>query len=255
MAQTTVIMEALKKALKEHGLTYQQVAQELELSEASVKRLFASRQFSLKRLDQVCEMMGLEISDLVRGLTPEARINSLSREQEQALVSETPLLLIAICAVNHWTFEQILETYRFSEPELIQYLARLDRMGIIELLPGNRIKALISHDFSWQKNGPIQAFFESQVQGDFFQCHFNRPGELRLFLSGMLSTHANEAMQQKMRRLAQEFRHSHQEDLRLPLDQRHGMSLMLALRPWEMAAFEQFRRPESVKPYPGHPRS
>ena len=49
MAQTTAIIDVLKKLLKEQGVTYLQVAQALGLSEASVKRLFAERQFSLQR--------------------------------------------------------------------------------------------------------------------------------------------------------------------------------------------------------------
>lgn len=254
MAQTTAIVDVLKKALKEQGLTYQQVAEALELSEASVKRLFAERQFSLKRLDQICALMGVEISDLIRRLEPEPRIDQLRIDQEQELVSDNALLLVAICALNRWSFQQILETYTLSEHEVIGRLARLDRMGLIELLPGNRIKPLITHDFHWQKNGPIQQFFESQVQGDFFQCRFNRPGELRLFLNGMLSPRSNDIMQQKLRRLALDFRHCHQEDLALPLEQRFGMSMILAIRPWEMAVFQHYRRTEADKPYPGHAR-
>ncbi|WP_111497619.1 MULTISPECIES: helix-turn-helix domain-containing protein [Marinobacter] len=253
MAQTTAIVDALKGALKEHGLTYQQVADALDLSEASVKRLFAERQFSLKRLDQICALLGLEISDLMRRLEPETRIDRLTREQEQELVSDIPLLLVAICALNRWHFEDILAAYTLSEHQVIGRLAQLDRMGLIDLLPGNRIKPLISHDFQWQRNGPIQTYFEEQVQGDFFQCRFNRPGELRLFLNGMLSPRSNDVMQQKLRRLALDFRNCHREDLSLPLDQRYGVSLILAMRPWEVAAFRHYRRPEAQKVYPGHP--
>ncbi|MDX1457893.1 MAG: helix-turn-helix domain-containing protein [Marinobacter sp.] len=251
MAQTSAIVDALKRALREYGLTYQQVAEELGLSEASVKRLFSQRQFSLQRLDQVCNLMGLEISDLIRQLEPETRIDRLSANQEQELVSDIVLLLVAICVLNRWHFQQILDNYSLSEHEVITRLARLDRMGLIELLPGNRIKPLITHDFQWQRNGPIQQFFESQVQADFFQCRFNRPGELRLFLNGMLSPRSNDVMQQKLRRLALDFRHCHQEDLRLPLDQRFGVSMMLAIRPWEVSVFQQYRRAGTEKVYPG----
>lgn len=252
MAQTTAIIDVLKKLLKEQGVTYLQVAQALALSEASVKRLFAERQFSLQRLDRVCALLGLEISDLVRRLEHDMCIDALALEQEQELVSDSKLLLVAICALNRWSLRQMLENYALSEPEAISKLARLDRMGLIELLPGNRIKPLITHDFNWQKKGPIQRFFESQVQADFFQCHFNQPGELRLFLNGMLSPRSNEAMQQKLRRLALEFRHSHQEDLALPLEQRYGVSMIVAIRPWEVAVFQQYRRADAQKFYPGH---
>ena len=40
--QTTSLVNTLKKVLKTHGFTYRDVATGLKLSEASVKRLFAS---------------------------------------------------------------------------------------------------------------------------------------------------------------------------------------------------------------------
>ncbi|WP_372965833.1 helix-turn-helix domain-containing protein [Marinobacter sp.] len=254
MAQTSAIVSELKRQLRSHGLTYQDVAEALELSVASVKRLFSEKQFSLKRLDQVCNLMGMEISDLVRKLAPEQKVDQLTLEQEEELVSDVRLLLVAVCAMNRWRFDEIHMNYEISETDLIRYLALLDRMGVVELLPGNRIKLLISHDFTWQPNGPIQRFFETEVQQDFLKCRFTRAGELRLFVSGMLSTQSNEAVQQKLKRLALEFRHCHEEDLALPLEQRFGVSLMMAMRPWEIEAFDHLRRPDARKDYPGRVR-
>lgn len=254
MAQTSAIISELKRQLRAHGLTYQDVANALSLSEASVKRLFSEKQFSLKRLDQVCTLMGMEISDLVRKLAPEPKVEQLSLEQEQELVSDVRLLLVAVCAMNRWQFREIHQVYDVSETELIGYLAKLDRMGVLELLPGNRFKLLVSHDFAWQPGGPIQKFFEAEVQQDFLKCRFNHPGELRLFVSGMLSTQSNEAVQQKLKRLALEFRHCHEEDLSLPLEHRFGVSLLMAMRPWEIDAFNSVRRPEAAKDYPPYSR-
>ncbi|RQW69514.1 XRE family transcriptional regulator [Halomonas sp. YLB-10] len=252
MAQTVAIVDALKAALRANGVTYQQVAAALCLSEASVKRLFAERQFSLQRLDQVCALVGLEITDLVRQLEPQVLVDAIAPELEQELVSDMSLLLVAFCALNRWRFEDICATYSLGEPQVITHLVRLDRMGLIELLPGNRIKLLISYDFQWQPQGPIQRFFESRVQEDFLACRFDRPGEIRLFVNGMLSVRSNEVMQQKLRRLALDLRHCHQEDLSLPLEQRFGVSLMIAMRPWEMEVFRRYRRVEDDKCYPGH---
>lgn len=250
MAQTNAIIAELKQVLRECRITYADVAQKLALSEASVKRLFAEQQFSLKRLDQICELTGIEISDLIRRLDAQQQISELTTDQEKELVADTHLLITAVSCLNRWSFADIIRTYQFSEPQLIQKLAQLDKMGLIELLPKNRIKPLISHDFAWQKSGPIQRFFESQVQQDFLQCQFDQPGELRLFITGMLTAHSNEQIQQKLKRLAQDFRHLHQEDLTLPINDRHGMSMVLAIRPWELTAFAELRRPEAAKPYP-----
>ncbi len=65
MAQTQQLIDALKRTLKAHGLTYADVAKQLQLSEANIKRLFSKKTFTLERLDQVCQIMELEISDLV----------------------------------------------------------------------------------------------------------------------------------------------------------------------------------------------
>ena len=65
MAQTKLIVETLKQELHKQSITYRQVAEALDLSEASVKRLFSKNSFTLARLGQICELLHLEISDLV----------------------------------------------------------------------------------------------------------------------------------------------------------------------------------------------
>lgn len=249
MAQTAALVEALKRVLKEKGLTYAQVAAHLDMSLASVKRMFADEHFSLRRLDQVCELAGVEITELAERVDRLRRIEQLTREQEEELVADERLLLVAVCALNHWSFDDILEIYGFAPTELIRYLARLDRLRLVELQPRNRIKPLISHDFHWLPHGPIQGFFEAQVQGDFFKSRFDQPGELRLFAFGMLSPNANTLMQQKMQRLLQDFRHYHEQDLSLSLAQRHGTALTLAMRPWELAVFSKYRRKADDKAF------
>jgi len=66
MAQTSQLIDTLKKLLKRQGKTYADVAERLELSEASVKRLFSEKNVSLTRLDSICSLLDIEISDLVR---------------------------------------------------------------------------------------------------------------------------------------------------------------------------------------------
>jgi transcriptional regulator with XRE-family HTH domain len=71
MAQAESLVNALKNLLKARGITYAQLAKGLGLSEASVKRIFAERSFTLERLDQVCTLLGIQISDLARMVVAE----------------------------------------------------------------------------------------------------------------------------------------------------------------------------------------
>ncbi|UZE96740.1 helix-turn-helix domain-containing protein [Alkalimarinus alittae] len=248
LAETGSIVSALKRALKSHGLTYRDVGEALGIAESSVKRLFADKDFSLKRLDQICQLMHMEISELLQKMDQEKRlISQLTLEQEAWLVSDHKTLLVAICVANRWTFEDILNAYKLTEHELIKMLAALDKLKLIELQPNNRVKLLMSTDFSWIPNGPISRFFDEEVQSNFFKSRFNGPGEARIFASGMLSRASNEILIRKMERLAQEFRQFNEEDQELPLTERFGSSIMIAMRPWELAAFEAFRKDDNKR--------
>ncbi|MFC3152313.1 helix-turn-helix domain-containing protein [Litoribrevibacter euphylliae] len=242
MSRSSSLIKALKASLKASGLKYLDVANALDLSEASVKRLFAEENFSLKRLDQICELLGMEFSDLVDIARQSSQIRTLTIEQEKEIVNDISLLIVANSALNRWSFEDILSVYEFSETELIQYLAKLDRLKLIELLPGNRIKLLVDRNFSWQKNGPIQRFFEEKLVMEFFSHRFNDPGEKRQVLVGMLSRASNETFQRKLDKLAETFHSLHLQDEKLPVEERFGTSVITGMRLWEPKVFESKRR-------------
>ena len=243
MSQTRPLIDTLKLELRKQRITYKQVSEVLELSETSVKRLFSEEAFSIKRLEKVCELLHLDISDLVHLMEKNIELTTeLTLEQETELVSEVKLLLVALLLMNKLQFEEILAIYNISETEGIQLLARLDRMKFIELQPGNRVKLMISPNFKWIPAGPIQQFFENQVQLEFLQSSFTKSGELRIFVSGMISRSANAEIIKKMEHLAQEMNDMNIESESLPLDQRFGTSLMMAIRPWEIRVFQELRR-------------
>jgi len=244
MAQTNLIISTLKKTLKLHGKTYADVASHLELSEASVKRMFAQQSFSLNRLDAICQMMNMEITDLMQIVNDSTarQITELSDEQEKQLVSDLELLLITISVINHYTLEDLLAAYTFSETECIQHLATLDRLNIIELLPNNKIKIKISSNFKWRKNGHIQQFFRDNIETEFFHSRFAESQEKLIVLNGMLSQESNAIFQRKLERLAREFDEMATEDSNLPLGDRMGYSSVLAMRDWRFSVFDRFQR-------------
>jgi predicted transcriptional regulator len=243
MAQTAALVDVLKRELRARGVTYAQVARSLKLSEASVKRMFSKRDFTLKRLDRICELTHAEFSDLARRLhEEESLVSQLSWEQEREIVSDRKLFLAAVCALNHVTCEQIVAVYDIARPECIQLLVRLDRLGFIQLQPGNRIKLLVSPTFSWLPDGPIQRFFNEQAHSEYFRSRFARPHEYMGVMNGMLSRTSSATIVARLKRVAREFSELQNEDAGLPLAQRSAMSMLVAVRHWELAAFAELRR-------------
>jgi transcriptional regulator with XRE-family HTH domain len=246
MSQVTALLETLKQELRARGFTYRDVATLLELSENSVKRLFAEKSFSVTRLEKVCELLDLELSDLVKKMVEgRERITMLTEDQEREVAGNTKLLLVALCIFNFWSFEQILAEYDLTETELIQLLVKLDRLRIIDLLPLNRIKLVVDKNFTWRTNGPIQNFFQQYAQPEFLNAKFQEEDEALIFTNGVLSENSRIAMIRQLKKAAGEFNRLHEEDAALPRSQRLGTSLMLALRSWDFSVFQELRRDES----------
>ena len=246
MSASDGLVDVLKRELRGRGITYAQVARKLGLSEASVKRMFSRKDFSLKRLDQVCQLAGSEFSDLARTLyQEESLISQLTLEQEKEIVASPKLFLVAVCVLNHVGFDQITAAYDVSKAECIQLLARLDRLGFIQLQPNNRIKLLVSRTFSWLPDGPIQRFFNQQAHNEYFRSRFDRPEEFMVVVNGMLSRNSSAAVVTRLKRVAREFSELHNDDVRLPPGERSTMSLLVAIRHWELAAFAALKRRKS----------
>ena len=241
MSQTRELIKTLKTALKAQGKTYADVAVELELTEASVKRLFSQQSFSLSRLDQVCHLLDMEITDLVQLMNEQQqRLQQLTIEQEKEITRDVTLTLVTVCVLNRWTMEDILNYYHISETECVRHLAKLDRLKLIELLPRNRIRLMVAPNFSWRENGPIQTFFQKKISQEFCNTRFSGDDECLIVLNGMFSSQSNAEFQRKLKRLAREFDLLNNDDAALDLEQRSGATLVLAMRGWQYGLFQPF---------------
>jgi DNA-binding Xre family transcriptional regulator len=243
MAQTTLLLNALKKALRADGKTYADVASALDLSTASVKRLFAQQAFSLQRLDKICELLGIELSDLLQEVrSASAPLQQLSEEVEAAIAGDMLLLLVTVAVLNRLSIDDIVARFNINEPECVRKLAWLDRTGIIDLFPRNRFRVRVASNFAWRPDGPIQRFFLERLSAEYFSTRFRGCDETLLVLNGVLTSDALAQFQQRMHRLAREFNELNGESSGAPLAARSGYTAVLAVRPWVFGAFAGYMR-------------
>ena len=168
MNQTQTLHLALKKLMRSRGRTYADAAKVLGLSEASIKRLFSKNALSLTRFESLCNWLHVDIHDLVRmSRDHEPLATQLSEEQESELLADGGLLLLSHLLLNHWSVDEILETYAMSRPELTRRMFRLQEIGLVEVLPFDRVRLKTARNFRWRKDGPVQKFFEDRVLGEF----------------------------------------------------------------------------------------
>ncbi|MFK8012385.1 MAG: helix-turn-helix domain-containing protein [Marinicellaceae bacterium] len=248
MSQSLQIIITLKKTLKAKGIKYIDVANHLCISESSIKRQFTQGDISLNRLEKICDLLSLDISDLLELVQLESmQIEQLTNQQEKQIVSNTKLMLLTVLVLNNLSFDEIYEIYDYEKPELIKLLLQLEKLRLIQLKPDNKIKTLISRTFEWQKNGPIQRYFEANIQDDYFNCQFDRAGEIRIVINGMISKSSAQTMHTKIKQLSKSFSDFAYKDQNIGLQQRYGSTMVLAFRPWELPEFGKFRRLKNNK--------
>jgi len=245
MSSTQSLVALLKGEMKAQGLSYAELARELALSESSVKRMLApGGEMPLSRVDEICRVLKLEFVELAARLghqTPAQR--ELSLAQEKAVVADPKLLLVAICCLSQWALEDVLARYRLSEADGVAALARLDRLGVIELRPHNRYRLKVAKTLRWRPQGPVMQFFRERVMADFFAGGFDGEGELLTLVHGEFgAAHARE-LAERLQRAADDFARQHLLDQKLPAAEKRPYSVVIGLRSWVFEAFRDLERP------------
>ncbi|WP_395694843.1 helix-turn-helix domain-containing protein [Piscinibacter sp.] len=243
MSTTQDLITALKAELKAAGITYADLARELGMAESSIKRVFAKADMPLSRIDEVLRVLKMDFADLARKVADAQPLRrELTHEQEAAVVADRKLLLVAICALSQWTFEQIVATYTLTEAECVKCLLQLDKLGFIELRPLNRYRLKVAKGFRWLPHGPVMAFFRKEVLHDYFAGGFDGESEMLMVVHGEIGRGLANSFRERLMRVGQDFSNQHLADQKLPPEQKRPYTLVVGMRSWLFAAFRDLKR-------------
>ena len=249
MNRTAALLETLKKYLKAKGMTYKQLAAEMELSEASVKRMFSKHRFSLSRLDEICRILDIDFYDLV--LMDKQRnqrsADTLTNAQEESLLKDDRLWIFLYFLLNGWSVSQVVEDFQYSEPEAVRMLGKLERLGLLEVHPYNRVRLLISTNAFWQNSSPLWQATHQMFIDDFMDSSFNLPNERLEFIPGQFSEASLRIIRRKIEGLVKEYNQLAEMDASLPIKGRYSTGLFIGFRPWVYSVIASLRRRHRTK--------
>lgn len=240
MSGSTLLREAIKRQLKARGLRYAELAAALDLSEASVKRLLSRGGITLERLDAICEFLGTDAYELARsGRQERARgERELSLAQEQALAGDPRLLLVFHLVSNDWDVPAIRREFSLGVPETVLLLARLDRLKLIELLPGDKVRLRVPRDYAWRTDGPVLKRHGRSAMVEFLRGDFAGADAVMKLHIKELSPASIGLLRRRIERVAAEFNELAEVDASLPGEARRGVGLVLAMRPWTFSLLQ-----------------
>ena len=173
------IFATLKRVLHKQGLGYAELAERLGMSESGVKKMFAQRNCSLRRLSAIAEAIGVPLSEVVAlSERPPIRRVELSLEQQQWLLAHPDAFACYWkLAVELWTPRRFADHFGLSRAELWTMLSALDDIGLVRVETGDRVVVLHGDLVRWSDRGPLMAQLNATWSAALLDDVFEREGE------------------------------------------------------------------------------
>jgi len=168
------IKEVIKSLLKKNKFKYSDLADHLECSEPTVKRILGAEELSLSRLLQICDFLKLSLSDLESLIQKEERNSiELSEKQQKFLVENRSYFAYLFEVYQGFTPEQIAAKYKLNAKSSEKYLINLEKFDLIKVTSKNKIRPFYS-SFPHLGKGPLgTAYYRAIIDnaGAFLKDH------------------------------------------------------------------------------------
>ena len=174
MKRSDTLLATLRQRLRATGWTARRLAAELCVGEATVKRWLTGRGLTLDRLNQLADLAGTTLAELARiAERPGAGLaQELTLAQERALSSDTFLSFLFMTILGGTSPVEIAADFAVPRDVMELSLARLERLALIDRLPGGRARALIDRTVMWRK-APMRALFNERMKPQFLAMDFS----------------------------------------------------------------------------------
>lgn len=234
-----LLLAELKRVLRERNIRYRDIAAELGTSETTVKRYLAGRGLALTTLEAICGIAGIRLFDLAEMAAhrTNTKARALTAEQEQALADDLFTAFIFLLLRYDWLPSEIQAEFGLSEPELILCLSKLEKMRLLDLFPGNRVKLLTVRYPDWQFGGPLRRAIDVSIRAHFEKMDFHDPRAAWELETVKLSAGSIAQLRSMIGALAHHARELATADHALPVNQTQWFSLLCVARPVDPRVF------------------
>ncbi|MBK9295096.1 MAG: helix-turn-helix transcriptional regulator [Oligoflexia bacterium] len=142
LAEFKLIMQTLKKIIKERKLSYRDLAVKLGISESGVKKIFTGQDCSYGRLVQITRVLGFRMIDLLEKIEgTEMKGFTFSKEQQEFFLKNMDVFSFFVkLVVERESLTEIKKEFQLSDKATFNLLKKLDQLNLIQLHPGDRVK-------------------------------------------------------------------------------------------------------------------
>lgn len=230
------MMDLLHDLLRRRGLRHEDIAARLDVTVRTVTRWFTADGLDTRILDQLCGLVDISFFELCRlaAKRAEPRITQLTVEQEQVLADEPLESYLFTRILGGWTAQEMRREVEMPEAMLVEGLLRLQKIGLIDLLPGNEIRLRTENDIEWRPNGPMARWTNKWLNWALSDVDVSEPGAIWQVDGLKLSAASLAQLRREFRKLLLKARELSEADRRAHGEDRDWHVLVMATRPLAM---------------------
>jgi DNA-binding Xre family transcriptional regulator len=166
-----VILSTLKVALKKQKITYKDLGNKLNLTEAAIKKQFQAPDISFSRVLQICDVLGVSVNGLIDAakLKPIEEL-SLSKAQESYFLKHPREFLFFLkLSEERGNVEKTNNDFQFNESQLWSTLKKLDDHGLIKLHKSNKVELIFGSLVNVSAKNPLMSQLKYELGHNFLK--------------------------------------------------------------------------------------
>ena len=241
MSQSIALIQQLKKAVKQSGRSYTDLAKSLDCSVSNVKRMFSLEKMTIERFDEICQIIGIDMAEIVLQMRGKEVIPKvLSKTQELAILNDRSLFVYFYLLTRDWSPKLIAERFNVKTEIHNKVLVSLEKLGILDYLPNEKVRFRIDKRIQWKAGTPIFDSLFGQVSKEFLDFQFASNDSFFCFLTGEFSERSAALMHKKSEDYARDISQIIAIDNALPKGKTVAAAAMLAMRPWVFSVLQNW---------------
>ena len=164
--EANALLATLKQLLRERKIGYQAIAESLEVSLPTVKRMLNKPNLPLDRLYAICRIAQLDPVDVFSRAAKGRPQHTVMTEEQDTLFFERPEFLSYFMKLAEGLSpDEIADAESLPARSTQRYLAGLEKVGLIERDTGTKIRLLVAPPFGF---GPDSRVLRAQ-HAEFLQ--------------------------------------------------------------------------------------
>jgi transcriptional regulator with XRE-family HTH domain len=164
----------IKAAMKAKGLKYQQLAEALQVSVSTVKRILSDDDLSLERLSKIATWLEIPFYDLIEASKKEQiNLSRMNEEQERFIADHPDIAQLYWLMLLGRSFNRACQEIGIDDAAGQPLLDLLKCMDLIRVGVSGTVRPTIRWPVDWIFKGPLHRKYMSAVIENFLK-HLNR---------------------------------------------------------------------------------